>query len=258
MEILISGLLLGLMGSFHCVGMCGPIALSLPLGGNNIFQKITGGMLYNVGRTVTYGIMGAFFGIIGKGFQIAGFQKWISIIMGTFMIAAILLPSLFKKINSGQSIPFAKSVRKGMQQMFAKRSFGGLFIIGLLNGLLPCGLVYLAIAGAIGTGDLYLSIGFMVLFGLGTLPMMLLVSMAGNLLSLTIRNRINKVIPYVVVFVGIIFILRGLSLGIPYLSPPKEKLNPEIHMQKTTNEDTKAAVKGSCCHAKENTENNAE
>ncbi len=258
MEILISGLLLGLMGSFHCVGMCGPIALSLPLGGNNIFQKITGAILYNIGRTITYAIMGAFFGLIGKGFQLAGFQKWVSILMGSFMIAAILVPSLFRKINTGEGLPFAKSVRKGIQKMFTKRSFGGLFIIGLLNGLLPCGLVYLAIAGAIGTGDVYLSIVFMILFGLGTLPLMLVVSMAGNLLSLAIRNRINKVMTYVVVLIGIIFILRGLSLGIPYLSPPKEKLNPEMHMQDTEKVDAKKAVKGSCCHTEEKTEKKTE
>lgn len=254
MEILISGLLLGLMGSFHCVGMCGPIALSLPLGGNNILQKISGAILYNIGRTITYGIMGAIFGLIGKGFQLAGFQKWVSIVMGSFMILAILAPSLFRKINTGEGIPFAKSVRKGIQKMFTKRSFGGLFIIGLLNGLLPCGLVYLAIAGAIGTGDLYLSIAFMVLFGLGTLPLLLVVSMAGNLLSVAIRNKINKVIPFVVVLVGIIFILRGLSLGIPYLSPPKEKLNPEMHMQKAKQQDAKDAVKSSCCHSEEKAE----
>ena len=112
-----------------------------------------------------------------------------------------------------------------------------------MNGLLPCGLVYMAIAGAIGTANVYYGIAFMVLFGLGTLPMMLAISLLGNLMSMPLRNRINKVIPYVVVVVGAIFILRGLSLGIPYLSPPAEKLNPEIHMKSSEMQNSKEAIK---------------
>lgn len=250
MEILYSALLLGLMGSFHCIGMCGPIAISLPLRGKNQFQKISGGILYNLGRTVTYGLMGAVFGLIGQGFEIIGFQQWISIAMGTLMILSVIVPSIFKNINAGKHIPFTGAVRKGIQNLFAKRSFGGLFFIGLLNGLLPCGLVYLAIAGAIGTGNFTYGVLFMVLFGLGTLPMMLFISLLGNLISLSVRNKINKIIPTLVVIIGLIFILRGLSLGIPYLSPPKEKLSPEIHLQKNA-KSTEDAVKGSCCHGNE-------
>lgn len=255
MEIVISGLVLGLMGSFHCVGMCGPIALSLPLRGNNLFQKISGGILYNLGRTVTYGIMGAFFGLIGQGFHMVGFQRWISIAMGSFMIIAILMPFLFKNIKLSKGDFFTGKLRKGIQKLFQKRSLGGLFFIGILNGLLPCGLVYMAIAGAIGTANLYYGILFMVLFGLGTLPMMLGISLLGNMMSIPIRNRINKIIPYVVVVVGAIFILRGLSLGIPYLSPPEEKLNPEIHMKMSEKQNSKEAVKGSCCHSNEDEPN---
>jgi len=248
MEILITGFVLGLMGSFHCAGMCGPIALSIPLRGNNNFQKVTSGILYNLGRTVTYGIMGAFFGMIGQGFHMVGFQRWISIAMGSLMIIATLMPFLFKNISLTKSDFFTGKVRKAIQKLFQKRSYGALFLIGMLNGLLPCGLVYMAIAGAIGTGTVYYGIAFMVLFGLGTLPMMLLISLLGNLMSIPIRNRINKIIPYMVVVIGAIFILRGLSLGIPFLSPPVEKMNPAIHMKMQENSTQKEAVKGSCCH----------
>ncbi len=112
--------------------------------------------------------------------------------------------------------------------MFSIRSFSSLFLIGVLNGLLPCGLVYMAIAGAIGTGAVALGSMYMVLFGLGTNPMMLSISLAGNIMSLAIRNKINKLIPVLVVIVGIFFILRGLSLGIPFLSPPKEKIEKKF------------------------------
>lgn len=171
--------------------------------------------------------------------------------MGTLMILSILLPSLFAPFKSKTGFGFTTKVRKGIQKLFAQRSFGGLFLIGLLNGLLPCGLVYVAIASSIGTGDLYLGIGFMVLFGLGTLPMMLGISMLGNIITMPVRNKIQKVIPFVVVIIGIIFILRGLSLGIPYLSPPKNKMNPEFHMQK--NGSSIPEIQGACCHEKKDT-----
>lgn len=251
MEIIISAFVLGLMGSFHCVGMCGPIALSLPLGKHSLGNKILGSSLYNIGRTITYGIMGAFFGLVGQSFEMVGFQKWASILMGSLMVISIIIPSVFNKINSGKALPYSGSVRKGIQKMFSKQSLWGLFIIGLLNGLLPCGLVYLAIAGAIGTANVYQGIAFMVIFGLGTLPMMLGISLLGNMVSVRLRNQINKVIPVVVVLIGIIFILRGLSLGIPYLSPPEKKLNPEYHKEKMEHMAPQQATQGSCCDHKE-------
>lgn len=230
MEVFISALVLGLMGSFHCVGMCGPIALSLPLRGNSFIQKLSGGFLYNIGRTLMYGVMGAFFGLIGKGFSMVGFQRWISILMGSLMILSVLIPSIFHKLNFINTDPITGRLRKAIGRLFELKSYGGLFLIGLLNALLPCGLVYMAIAAAIATGNTISGIVFMVIFGLGTLPMMLVISLIGNAISIPLRNKINKIIPYIVIIIGIIFILRGLSLGIPYLSPPIEKLNPDAHM----------------------------
>lgn len=246
MGIVLSGFILGLMGSLHCAGMCGPIALSLPLFGNNFATKMVGGLIYNIGRTVTYGIIGAFFGLLGQGLSLIGFQQWISVAMGTLMIISVIIPSIFKNINP-KKIPIAGWVRKSIQRLFVKRSFGGLFFIGILNGLLPCGLVYMAIAGAIGTGDATTGTIFMVLFGLGTLPLMLGISILGNMISLTVRNKINKLIPILVVVIGVIFILRGLSLGIPYLSPPEKKLNPQTHIE-MNQKNAKKAIQESCCH----------
>ena len=247
MEILYTAFVLGLMGSFHCVGMCGPIAISLPLRGHNFLQKTIGGLLYNLGRTFTYGIMGAFFGLIGQGFHFLGFQQSVSIIMGSLMIMSVTLPFLYSNRISVNFEFFTGPLRRSIQQLFRVRSYRGLFLIGLLNGLLPCGLVYLAIAGAIGAGSVLSGILFMILFGLGTLPMMLLVSGIGNMISLAVRNKMRKVVPYVVVIIGIIFILRGLSLGIPFLSPPAEKLNPSSHMKKTEMGNPAQSVKRACC-----------
>lgn len=246
MTILITAFLLGLMGSLHCVGMCGPIALSLPLRGKTIWQKIWGSTLWSLGRIVTYSIMGALFGLIGAGFQFLGYQQIISIAIGVLMILSVILPSLFKKFNFRQSLNIFNPVRRGMQRLFREKNNKALFLIGIFNGLLPCGLIYLAIAGAIGTADLTLSVGYMALFGLGTLPMLLVISVLGNIVSQAMRRRINKVVPFVVILIGMIFILRGLSLGIPYLSPPKEKLSPTVQM-KVDSVTVQKAVENSCC-----------
>lgn len=254
MAILFSALVLGLLGSFHCAGMCGPIAIALPLHGNTIPQKIFGGALYNIGRTITYGIMGAVFGAIGQGLQLIGFQQKISVVMGALMIISVLFPALFRNQYSMDKswISVVGKLKKQIGKMFSIRSFQSLFFIGMLNGLLPCGLVYMAIAGAIGTGGIVQGSLYMILFGLGTIPMLLAISLAGNVLSMTIRNRINKLIPVLVVIVGILFVLRGLSLGIPYLSPPKQKI--EQKFEKSLQEETAELIlesKGDCCKVNE-------
>lgn len=225
---IITALVLGLMGSFHCIGMCGPIALALPLNNTNWFTRIIGTLLYNVGRAITYALMGAVFGIVGEGLQLGGFQRWISVIMGAIMVLAVLFPALFK--GSGKLDKFLYGYNARLKSrfgvLFNKRSYSSLFIIGILNGLLPCGLVYMALAGAIATGGVASGALFMFIFGLGTLPMLALLSLAGNVVTGPFKSKINKAIPYVIVIVGVLFILRGLDLGIPYVSPPKERLHP--------------------------------
>lgn len=224
----ISAIVLGLMGSFHCVGMCGPIALALPLNNTNWFTRIFGSLLYNVGRAITYALMGAVFGIVGEGLQLGGFQRWISIIMGSVMVLAVVFPALFR--SSGKLDKYLYGYNARLKQrfgvLFNQRSYSSLFIIGLLNGLLPCGLVYMALAGAIATGGVASGALFMFIFGLGTLPMLLLLSLAGNVVTGSFKSKINKAIPYVIFVIGVLFILRGMNLGIPYISPPEERLHP--------------------------------
>lgn len=255
MEILITAMALGLMGSMHCIGMCGPIALSLPLRGHNLGQKLGGGLLYNIGRTTTYGVMGLFFGLIGQSFSMLGFQQGISITMGSTMIATVVLPLLFKNQFKVNIDSLTAPVRRAIQRLFQDRSFKGLFLIGLANGLLPCGLVYLAIAGAIGTGSAPLGALFMIVFGLGTLPMMMLIGWMGNFVTATARNRMNKAIPYLTLLIGMLFILRGLTLGIPFLSPPKEKLTPQSHLVNEVSRANQDALKNACCEPGSETKN---
>ena len=241
--VYISALTLGLLGSFHCVGMCGPIALAIPLKTDSWLARIFGGVLYNLGRAITYAIMGAVFGLLGRGLVMSGFQQWISVIMGAIMILSVITPSIYKnRFNADKGVfSFVGKVKMSLGKLFAKRSYGALLMIGLLNGLLPCGLVYFAIAGAIATGSSISGSLFMFIFGLGTLPMLLAISLIGNMITLELRKKITKLIPYAIVFIGVLFILRGLSLGIPYLSPPEKAMTIPV-------EQTEEEQKPSCCH----------
>ncbi len=228
MGILYTALGLGLLTGFHCIGMCGPIAIALPLNRKSWGTRIFSALWYNIGRTVTYAGLGVIFGILGASFSLAGFQKWVSIIMGVFMIASVIFPKINQMLYKGTgNSKFMNSIKKQLSKYFQQASYKSLFITGLLNGLLPCGMVYMALAGAVGVGNLQGAVLFMILFGLGTIPMMFLLSMIGNFATIKLKHAINKIIPYVVVIVGALFILRGLNLGIKYISPPVKKL--EIH-----------------------------
>lgn len=222
--------IVGLVGSAHCAGMCGPIALALPLKSDNWFTRVSGGLIYNLGRIITYMLLGAIFGLLGKGLHMAGFQLWASVVIGILMIALVIVPLIFKKLPSLNNVFESYSARLlgGFRNMFRTGGTFSLFGIGLLNGILPCGLVYVAVAGAINTGDVVSAMMYMALFGAGTIPVMLAVSMAGTMISLKLRVFIHKLSPYVIVLLGILFILRGLSLGIPYISPKAEALTPVV------------------------------
>ena len=224
MEI-ISALTLGLIGSFHCIGMCGPIAIALPLKNQSWLERIISALLYNLGRTVTYGIMGAVFGLLGKGFQLIGIQQWVSIIMGIIMILSVIFPIIFRKyINAdGFVTKWVSKLISTLRKLFSKRSYISLWVIGLMNGLLPCGLVYMALAGAIVSGNSANGAIYMLVFGLGTIPIMLSISLLGNIVSIQFRNKVRKIIPIVIIIIGILFILRGMNLGIKFVSPDMDK-----------------------------------
>ncbi len=234
----ITPLTIGLVGSLHCIGMCGPIVVALPLKNQSIFTKILGTVLYNSGRVATYGLLGMLFGLLGKGIHMAGFQQWTSILLGIAMIVSVLFPVVFReKITVGNLLTgMAARLIGRLKKLFASRSYHSLLLIGLLNGLLPCGLVYIAIAGAINTGSVVSGIFFMVFFGLGTVPLLLLATLASDAIGQQVRVRMQRVVPYFVFFLGVLFILRGMSLGIPYISPTSEKLAPKEMVEK-----------GSCC-----------
>ncbi|SFU33316.1 hypothetical protein SAMN05216480_101803 [Pustulibacterium marinum] len=221
-----SAFILGLLGSFHCVGMCGPIAFMLPLDRDKPLKKFFQILSYHFGRFTSYASVGAIFGILGTGFYLSGYQQQLSIAVGILMIIAVVLPTKTLQ-KTGITKPIFKAisnVKSALGKQFKKRSFSSLFSIGFLNGLLPCGLVYMAIFGALALGKPIESALYMIAFGLGTLPLMSAAAYLGNFLTIATRQRIQKLVPVFVAIIGVFFILRGLGLGIPYVSPSNMSL----------------------------------
>jgi sulfite exporter TauE/SafE len=211
----------GLISSLHCIGMCGPIAMMLPVDRNNSVKKVTQIMTYHMGRLTAYAMIGFLFGLLGKGLFLAGIQQELSLFIGIMMILIIAIPErIFAEYNFSKPLyRIISYVKTALGSQFKNRSYSSLFTIGLLNGFLPCGLVYIALFGAIAMQSVSLGIFYMILFGLGTVPMMSSVVYVNSLLTVSFRSKIQKVIPYVAILIGILFIFRGLGLGIPYVSP---------------------------------------
>ena len=229
-QLILAAFTMGLLGSFHCVGMCGPLALSLPLKDDSVWSKFSGGLLYNAGRIVTYSLFGLLFGVIGKSVALFGFQQWLSIILGVLIIFFIILPKRLSSFNNNNFVlNYFGKLRSSLGKLFSKKNYSSLFSIGLLNGLLPCGLVYMAAAGAVATGDIVNSISFMAFFGLGTLPMMWSIAFFGNYVGIGLRQKIRKAYPYMLMLMACLLILRGMGLGIPYVSPKVDMEKKVVH-----------------------------
>jgi sulfite exporter TauE/SafE len=224
--MLYSALLFGLISSLHCIGMCGPIAMMLPVNKSNPAEKVIQIVIYHVGRLVAYASLGLIFGLLGRGFYMAGIQQQLSIAVGILMIVIVVVPEReFMKYNFSKPVyRLLSKIKSNLGNQFKRKSPDAFFTIGLLNGFLPCGLVYAALFGAIAMQNLTLSVTYMILYGIGTIPMMSAVVYLSNLLSVPVRNKLQKIIPIVAIFIGIMFIFRGLGLDIAYLSPSDTNL----------------------------------
>ncbi len=231
MNLFLPALALGFLGSFHCVGMCGPIALALPLNRDSILSKIISAFLYNLGRVVTYTLVGCLFGLVGQSIVIAGYQQALSIALGLIILIMFFLPNKIANKFRILSITFSYigKLKQRIKKQFQKNSYSSLFFIGTLNGLLPCGLVYLAIAGAIATGNSFQGGFFMAIFGLGTVPAMFTLALIGSSINITLRKKINNTVPVFVLTMALLLILRGMNLGIPYVSPEMSSTKPVCH-----------------------------
>jgi len=214
--IFFSGILIGLVGSLHCVSMCGPLVMALNYKQKGFFKNL----LYHTGRLLSYMSLGALFGLVGQGISLAGVQQWLSILAGLIIIAITILPRL--KVNyfqaKWQQVILAPMKRKLLKAVNDSRA-ATLFTLGFLNGLLPCGLVYVAIAAALALGSAWDSALLMAGFGIATWPLMLSVALGSNWILTRFRSKLNYAIPFVALLMGTLLILRGMALDIPYVSP---------------------------------------
>lgn len=219
--MLYTALIFGLLGSFHCIGMCGPIAFMLPVSRDNKIKKFFQVSLYHAGRLLAYSSIGLAFGILGKTLNLFGFQQQLSVFTGIVMISIILLPATkTSRFNiAGPLTAFIGKLKSSMGNLLKRKSPTMFFSIGILNGFLPCGLVYLAVLGSFTAGGAMEGSLYMLFFGIGTIPLMTSVVYSQNLISPSLRLGIKKLIPAVVVIIGLLFIIRGMGLGIPFLSP---------------------------------------
>ena len=212
-----TALLLGLIGSLHCAGMCGPLALALPVNSPAFARFLGGRMLYNFGRIVTYALLGALFGLLGQSLFLMGLQRWVSLTVGILLLASLILsPHYF---SGGKTITFVNWLKNPFLKLMRQRGWGALFALGLVNGLLPCGLVYAACAAAMTLDTWANSVEYMTVFGLGTVPMMLAIALLGKRFQFILRFQLQRLIPVSLALVGLLLVLRGLALGIPHLSP---------------------------------------
>jgi len=221
---LYAALVLGLVGGLHCAGMCGPLALALPGRDRSGAAYVLGRLAYNLGRVVTYCGLGLIFGVVGKSFLMAGVQRWASITLGVLLIFGLFLSR--KLALSKPVVLLVQRLKLAMGGLLRRRSLVALGLLGLLNGLLPCGLVYVACAGAAATGGVVSGLEYMAVFGLGTVPVMFVISVSGKLMPTALRLRLVRVVPLSIILLAILLILRGMSLGIPYVSPDLSSQDP--------------------------------
>lgn len=223
LAIFIAALGLGMIGSLHCIGMCGPLALALPIPQLHAAGKFWGTLLYQLGRVTTYTGLGLLFGAMGKTFNLLGLQQGLSVGLGILLLAILFLPKIHPAIKHPRWLEqWGNLVRAALGRQIAHRSIFSLWVIGMLNGLLPCGLVYMAAATATASGSLQTSALFMVGFGLGTLPAMWCISFFGHAFVGRYRMQLKRWQPVLMTLMACLLIVRGLGLGIPYVSPAQQ------------------------------------
>lgn len=212
----LSAILLGLGGSLHCVGMCGPLVMAVPA----TPTPWLGRFAYHGGRIFTYATMGAIMGGLGQLIALNTGQQYMSVVMGAIMLLVILLPIAFRNKLAAHN-PLLKinyQFRKWFGDWFKKRSYTAVMVLGMLNGLLVCGLVYTALATATATGSAIEGAIVMALFGLSTMPMLLGIVELGTFLPTKWFKKFKNVSSTVTFIVALLLIWRGLNLGLP-LSP---------------------------------------
>lgn len=218
---IVGGLSIGFLGSVHCMGMCGPLALALPVEQGNKPAALYQIGMYNLGRAFVYAILGILVGYIGSRFTVWGLQQFLSIAAGVLILFFAAMQFKIAIRHRWLQAAHAFIQRRLSHGLRAAKGPFAFFLIGNLNALLPCGLVYVGLTGALATGNIMQGGWLMFFFGLGTMPAMISVMLLRNRFSFSFRRKLNRAVPYVVSVMAIMLILRGMNLGVPYVSPAR-------------------------------------
>ncbi len=241
-DVYVNGLILGLGASLHCLGMCGPLVMAVPMKSNNVYDRVWGITQYHIGKTTTYALLGLLVGIVGISIKTFQWMQMLSVICGVLIV--LFAWAKFVKISFGKSFvqKFTQFSGRMLNKLFKSNlPFKPLFF-GSINGLLPCGLVYIALINSILAGSPFQSMLAMVFFGLGTVPILTF----ARVISQRLKWKTNRWTPVLVTVVGVMIIVRGLNLGIPYISP---KIDIQIVSNATDSKEKKEVVM-SCCTSK--------
>lgn len=210
----------GLLGSSHCIGMCGAFAITIGMGAPTLGANVRRQLLYSLGRICTYSFAGAVAGTLGRKLQslpidMFPMQTALALVAGGLLViqgaySAGLLPRIVHRnhVGSCPSHTLFRTFLTGSGWLNA-------FLAGLLTGFLPCGLVYAYLVLAAGTGSVGHGAAIMALFGSGTIPLMVLAGAGASLLSLVTRARLLRVAACCVIITGILTISRGIGWARP-------------------------------------------
>lgn len=228
---MLAPLLLGLAGSLHCVAMCGALMLSLPLDGHGRRRLALQLTVYHSGRITSYALLGVLFGLLGQGIALAGLQQVLSIVAGAFMIAIAFIAWRFEQLVT--NLPgfgrFTEALKYRMGQLMRRSGLRANFTLGMLNGLLPCGMVYAALAGAIASVSGAQGGLFMAVFGLGTLPLLYAFTFAGRSFGHGLKRYFGYWQPVLLTIAGLLLIQRGMALDISLFESAVPKSGFDCH-----------------------------
>ena len=214
--------LLGLAGSLHCVGMCSPLAMAVTRLSRPVLLNKT---MYNAGRILTYSIMGAIAGVVGGLFDFLALQKTFSILTGTGLILFGI--SGFRSFHIPLLTPImvraTDMIKRSFGSLLKKRTRSAVLVLGIANGILPCGLTYMALAYSMtATGPVQGSL-YMLFFGLGTLPAMLGLPLGLNALVRRFNLSLPRINAAVLIFVGLLLVARN------FVHFPMMHNMPQVH-----------------------------
>lgn len=213
-------LVMGLTGSLHCAAMCGPIILSSPFAKENKWSLTYKFILYHLGRVFVYVWLGLLVFSIGSTFSVFADQKVLSLALGLVLI--IFSVAYFTGAKMAWFSKFQNKMVIAVSSFFGTFVQSSLFplLAGMMNGLIPCGMIYVALGIVSNAGTAGDAASFMLYFGIGTIPLLLVMSFGGSFLKRRFKFRTQRFVPIVALLMGVLFISRSLQLDIPFLSPP--------------------------------------